>query len=314
MSASAIPDDVDPDEYEVEDVDWLERNAGPVDIASAREDNLGAWERGKSSASEAAVDIREATGAAVVRLPDGDPHATLLVEAAGDDRGPWTGACDCEGWRYNNICAHVVTRACRSVIRSGEVPTNVDYYEQLLTDDQEDADGQDGPLSDIGGLEADGGESKPTVDNTEEDDSPDVVDVEPRGKDAQTTMPHTAGDPFASELATNVPERFVMDMGGEPYIRRAGYAAIARNANLRVTVDPVTAAEETEFEHARYKATVRDADGEVLGEDFGTAHLEGEDLAGAEYQLDELASTRAIRRALEWATGAGSTLQRGGGA
>jgi len=38
----------------------------------------------------------------------------------------------------------------------------------------------------------------------------------------------------------------------------------------------------------------------------------GEDLAGAEYQLDELASTRAIRRTREWATGAGATLRRGG--
>ena len=324
-----LPEGESADDVELATVDWLKRNAGPVDIESVRGGESTAWERGKGAAGKAAVDVRAETGAAVVRLPDGEPHATLLVEAAGDDAGPFAGACDCDGWQYHDgPCAHLVTRAVRNVLRSGEVPTDVGLYEELANaggpgDVDDDQEGDAG-VSDVGGLEehaetAESGEtnpeeggsspSRPTPDGGESTSQTTEI-VESDGKTGR--MPHTAGDPFASELSTNVPERFVMEIGGEPYVRRAGYAAIARDANLRVSVDAVTAAEDTDFQHARYHAVVRDADGEVLGEDFGTAHLAGEDLEGAEYQLDELASTRAVRRALEWATGAGSTLRRGG--
>ena len=327
-----LPEGESADDVDLASVDWLKRNAAPVDIDSVRGGESVAWERGKGAAGKAAVDVRAATGAAVVRLPDGDPHATILVEAAGDETGPFAGACDCEGWRYHEgPCAHLVTRAVRNVLRSGEVPTDVDLYEELKNaggpvvddvqgDDQEENSG----LEDVGGLEEHAETSKSDELNPEEGGSERSTPTLESGETgSQTTeivesdgdtdrMPHSAGDPFASELSTNVPERFVMEIGHEPYIRRAGYAAIARDANLRVSVDSITAAEDTGFEHSRYKATVRSADGEVLGEDFGTAHLAGEDLEGAEYQLDELASTRAVRRALEWATGAGSTLRRGG--
>jgi len=325
MSTGVVPEGVDPDEYEVKSVEWLARNADVVDIASAREEETESWERGKGNAGDAAVEIRQDTGAAVVRLPDGDPHATVLVEGAGEGKGPFAGACDCDAWRYHDgPCAHLVTRAVRSILRSGEVPEDVERYEKLANAGGPDVDEDtDAAMSDIGGLEADGGDQEDsdagddvdaagqTVRGPESGDQhppDDVVDV----ATTDASMPNTAGDPFASELSENVPERFVQKLGGEPYIRRAGYAAIARNADLRVTVEPVTPAEDTDFTHARYKAVVRDVDGDVVGEDFGTAHLEGEDLTGAEYQLDELASTRAIRRALEWATGAGATLQRGG--
>ena len=326
-----LPEGESADDVDLASVDWLKRNAAPVDIDSVRGGESVAWERGKGAAGKAAVDVRAATGAAVVRLPDGDPHATILVEAAGDETGPFAGACDCEGWRYHEgPCAHLVTRAVRNVLRSGEVPTDVDLFKRLknaggpvVDDVQGDDQEGDAGVSDVGGLEQQA-ESAESRDNDPEEagsqashhtpdggetGSHDVEIVESDGNPDR--MPHTAGDPFASQLSTNVPERFVMEIGGETYIRRAGYAAIARDANLRVSVDPVTAAEDTDFQHARYHAVVRDADGEVLGEDFGTAHLEGEDLDGAEYQLDELASTRAVRRALEWATGAGSTLRRG---
>jgi len=327
-----LPEGESADDVDLASVDWLKRNAAPVDIDSVRGGESVAWERGKGAAGKAAVDVRAATGAAIVRLPDGDPHATILVEAAGDETGPFAGACDCEGWRYHEgPCAHLVTRAVRNVLRSGEVPTDVDLYEELknaggpvVDDVQVDDQEGDAGFEDVGGLEqqakaAESGENSPEEAGSEASSpTPDGGETgsqttEIVESDANTDrMPHTAGDPFASELSTNVPERFVMEIGGEPYIRRAGYARIARDANLRVSVDAVTAAEDTEFQHARYHAVVRDADGEVLGEDFGTAHLSGEDLEGAEYQLDELASTRAVRRALEWATGAGSTLRRGG--
>lgn len=312
MSQATTPDSRTVLEADV-DTDLLLRNARRVDIAGEREEETESWMRGKTNASEAAVDSRPSLGVMVVQLPDGSPHGTLLIEADGPDRGPWVGACDCDGWikGKKGACAHLVTRAVRSVLRDGEVPVDVERFQALAAkaDAREDGDSSttdDGEaISDVGGLEDAGeiGVSRNGPEGRDTTTTPDVVDV---------SMPHTAGDPFAQQLDENVPERFVMDLGAGPYIRRAGYAAIARNANLRVTVEPITAAEETDFTHARYHARVLDGDGEILGEDFGTAHLEGEDLEGAEYQLDELASTRAIRRALEWATGAGTTLRRGG--
>ena len=334
MSTGVVPEGTDPEEIEVKNVEWLKRNAGPVDIHAVRGTDSEAWTRGRPAADTAAIDSPDEPGAAVIRLPDGDPHSTILVESAGDKQsyGPWAGACDCKGWQYHDgPCAHLVCRAVMSIQGAGDVPVDVQLYQELANAGGPEPDPDDA-MSDIGGLEADGAGDEQRTDKVDAPDE-DVVDaagqsvagpgasdqhppdeiVDVPADQEDVSMPHTAGDPFASELSENVPERFVMDLGDEPYIRRAGYAAIARNANLRVTVDPVTPAEETDFEHARYKAVVRDADGEVVGEDFGTAHLEGEDLSGAEYQLDELAATRSIRRALEWATGAGATLQRGGG-
>jgi hypothetical protein len=141
---------------------------------------------------------------------------------------------------------------------------------------------------------------------------PDVVDQDstdqpPESTDEDTT-PATPSDPFAKELAEDVPERYVMELRGEPYIRRAGYAALARDAGLRIQIYAVESASETGFEYARYEAMVNDQDGVTLAKDVGTARLETEDLEGAEGELDELAATRAARRALEWATGAGNTL------
>lgn len=70
---------------------------------------------------------------------------------------------------------------------------------------------------------------------------------------------------------------------------------------------PVVPAHETDFQHALYRGQVWEA-GDDPGEgweDVGTARLEHENLDGAEANLDELAATRAITRALSWSTGAG---------
>jgi len=335
MSA-VVPEGEDPDEIEVKSFDWLERNAGPVDISGAREEETESWQRAREQVDGAAVEIRRDTGAAVVRLPDGDAHGTILVEAAGGDRGPFAGACDCDGWRYHDgPCAHLVTRALRSITRSGEVPVDVERYEELRDagglEDDEDADDA---LADVGGLEdvedvddqeqrADGGDqevdveaSGQTVTGPEAGDQhppDDVVDVA-TVDEQEPAAPQTAGDPFAAELAENVPERYVMELGGEPYVRIAGYAAIARQADLRLDYDALTRASEGNHEYAEYEATVRDASGDLIARDMGTAHAEYEDMEDAEAHLDELAITRAYRRAIRLATGGGATLQRGGDA
>jgi hypothetical protein len=335
VSTGVVPEGTDPDDVEVKSVEWLERNAGPVDIADAREGETEAWERGKQNASDAAVEIRQDVGAAVVRLPDGDPHATLLVEGAGSDNGPFAGACDCKGYQYHDgPCAHLVTRAVRSILRSGEVPEDVQRYQELKNAGGPDPDADtDDAMSDIGGLD-DGEEradQEAATDGAGEDDIVDlnaagqsvagpeagdqhppdeIVDV-PADTDENHSVPATPSDPFATQLAENVPERYVMQLGGDTYVRIAGYAAIARQADLRMDYDAVTRARETEYEHAEYEAVVTTPDGEVLARDMGTAHADLEDMTDAEAHLDELAITRAYRRAIRLATGGGATLQRG---
>jgi hypothetical protein len=321
----------------VGDLEWLARNSGRVPVLEQRDDETEAWKRGKGSVDSGEFAARPEPGVMVVRLPDGDPHATVLAEAEGDDTGPFAGACDCKAFQYRGVCAHLVARSVRSILRDGEVPEDVSLFGDLdgdgpatgeLTDQPESS----GAMSDVGGLDdvqEDGSDEEAGADPVDEDADPGgepaettVVDPEETGEDvleARTAAndgpaePAVAGDPFAQELAENVPERFVMDLGGQPYIRRAGFAAIARQADLRPSLEAVVAADETEWSHARYVATIRDADGDVVAQDVGTALAEHEDLANAEAHLDELAATRAIRRALEWATGAGATLQRDGG-
>jgi hypothetical protein len=328
MSTGVVPEGTDPEEVEVKSVEWLERNAGSVDIAGARDRETEVWERGKQHAGDAAVEVRQDVGAAVVRLPDGDPHATLLVEGAGSDNGPFAGACDCKGYQYHDgPCAHLVTRAVRSILRSGEVPEDVQRYQELANAggpepdaDSEDAagdekreertDGMDARGEDIVDVDA-AGQSVTGPEAGDQHPPDEIVDV-PVDAGEDHSVPATPSDPFATQLAENVPERYVMQLGGDTYVRIAGYAAIARQADLRMDYDALTRARETEYEHAEYEAVVTTPDGEVIARDMGTAHAELEDMSDAEASLDELAITRAYRRAIRLATGGGATLKRGG--
>jgi hypothetical protein len=338
MSTGVVPEGTGPEEIEVKSVEWLERNAGAVDIASARGEETEAWQRGKQNASDAAVEVRQDVGAAVVRLPDGDPHATLLVEGAGSDNGPFAGACDCKGYQYHDgPCTHLVTRAVRSILRPGEVPEEVRRYQELANagGPAPDVDPDDA-MSDIGGLDDGDEERADQKAATDGAGNEDVVDVDAAGQpvggpgagdqhppdeivdvpvdaDEDHSVPATPSDPFATQLAENVPERYVMQLNGNTYVHIAGYAAIARQAGLRMDYEPLTRARETEYEHAEYEAVVTTPGGEVIARDMGTAHAELEDMSDAEASLDELAITRAYRRAIRLATGGGATLQRGDG-
>jgi hypothetical protein len=73
--------------------------------------------------------------------------------------------------------------------------------------------------------------------------------------------------------------------------------------DVSVSSQAVTRSSETDFEYAEFEATAIDADGnEYSG--FGTAHIERDD---DKFILNELAETRAMKRAATWATGIGIT-------
>jgi hypothetical protein len=183
-------------------------------------------------------------------------------------------------------------------LRSGTVDAEVvDHTE--ASDDQDDVD-EDPTEPEV-----------VDVDDQAPQDAPEpaTADVEPQGSTDENDVPATPSDPFAQELADDVPQRFVMELRGETYVRRAGYARIARANDLRLSLEEVVGAHETDWEHSKYRARVTDASGDVLVDsEVGSAHIDEEDLSGAAGELDELAATRAARRAVEWATGAGMTV------
>jgi hypothetical protein len=67
----------------------------------------------------------------------------------------------------------------------------------------------------------------------------------------------------------------------------------------------VTLASETDNEYAEFRAVATTEDGQEYS-GFGSAHVERQD-GDDPYLLNELAETRAMKRATAWATGVGMT-------
>ena len=82
---------------------------------------------------------------------------------------------------------------------------------------------------------------------------------------------------------------------------------LAENYGISVVAEPVTLPSATDFEYAEFQATATTEDG-VEYSGFGSAHVDRMDGDDA-HLLAELAETRAMKRAVSWATGIGMTAQ-----
>lgn len=102
-----------------------------------------------------------------------------------------------------------------------------------------------------------------------------------------------------------LPSHFVDQIQGVPTVNRKGYAVIASKYGISVQSEPVTLPSETDFEFAEFKAIAETPEGETYT-GFGSAHISREDGDDA-YLLGELAETRAMKRAVAWASGVGLT-------
>jgi len=145
-----------------------------------------------------------------------------------------------------------------------------------------------------------GGLSSEPPNETQEVDA-EIVDHSPGQEDTDIPdNPDVTQDPVDW-----MPSHFIDSIQGVPTVNRKGYAVIAAQYNVSVVAEPVVRASETDFEHAEFKAIATTEDGQEYS-GFGSAHIERGD-GDDEYLLNELAETRAMKRAVAWATGVGMT-------
>jgi len=277
----------------------LPHKARRVDPFEARDQQSESFRRARDN--DVRVQESDAPGRATVKIADGDTHDVVLVE---DDRGH-VGYCDCDGFHFHegdlpgDSCAHIVALSMESVLDDSLITTLDDVV-------------------DPGGSPA-GDDSESSEVEIVDDDQEKTVDVQEASPDPEGSRADHAGtptpadddrpapaidDPFADAIE-GVNDRFVMTLGGDPYIRREGFQRLARREGYRVKSEMRTWASDTDNELAEARAVVRDQEGEVVATGTGTAYLPDEDLSGATGNLNELAETRAISRAMGWATGAG---------
>lgn len=103
-----------------------------------------------------------------------------------------------------------------------------------------------------------------------------------------------------------VPDYMIAEVEGQPTINKRGYALIANHFDIVVQSEMITIAGETDHEYAEFKATSYKK-GESPEEGY-TGHATArasEDRRGIEDNLNEMAETRAMKRAVAWASGLG---------
>ncbi|UXF50488.1 hypothetical protein 7908G3F9_25 [Haloquadratum phage sp.] len=164
-------------------------------------------------------------------------------------------------------------------------------------------------------------ETKTDGGQAETDDSPRVIpdgEILPHDYD-EPNHPETESDDGdgAGGSAANIPENPDIDKNpvewlpdhlidiveGVPTISRKGYCIVCQQYGVSIESESIVRSSDTEFEYAEFRAVAVDSDGKAYS-GFGTAHVErGDD----PYLLNELAETRAMKRAATWATGVGLT-------
>lgn len=85
-------------------------------------------------------------------------------------------------------------------------------------------------------------------------------------------------------------------------LNKRGTQVVRSALNLEVNAEEEITGYETDFEYARYRATVKTPDGQTFNA-VGDAHID--ESGNEKWDLDRLAETRAKKRAVKWSTGGG---------
>jgi len=123
---------------------------------------------------------------------------------------------------------------------------------------------------------------------------------------SSASLPGDVPESVRTDPLDVVPDYMVTDVEGQPTINKRGYAVIAHHFDVVVQSEAITTAGETDHEYAEFGATAwKKEDGpERCYTGHGTARA-SEDRRGIENNLNEMAETRAMKRAVAWASGVG---------
>lgn len=287
-------------------VDDVPDAANVLDFSLVKENGTTSWSRAVQSAG-AGTTIEQPKDDRpdlfIVELQDSeDGHNVSLAEERGSET--FIGWCSCDGYKFDQgdgPCAHL----CRVRQAHALDDVTVPYVDPVQDVDAEvrepDVDDQEDGAENVQELEPASGADDSDADPQGE--RPDHAGG-PTPSPANAPRAPSAADPFADSLQ-DVDDRFIMTLGGDEYIKREGYARLAYVQGLEIDTELVTWASDTDFTAAEARAVVRDPETDRTWSGHATAHLEDEDLSGAAGNLNELAETRAITRALAWATGEG---------
>lgn len=278
---------------------------GARELNFSRAKSTESWERALRHAQNAEIDAEWGSlGAQTVTLPDSeDTHRTLLVKTPDET---YVGACDCDGFLHHETpCAHLCSLRQLEGLGDHHVRTNGGYADELLSTEPADDSTDDRTAT---------ADEKMDTEDTAQPEKNGAAGADERSSEDVVDIPSEAGSPqrrrrdaFAEPLP-DVDGQYVMEMGGETYIRRAGYARLGQQQGFRPVPEIVQYAHEDNGQRAVVLGKILNDEGEIIAQDVGTAGPpEYEDMDGAEANLDELATTRALTRAMAWATGEGLT-------
>ena len=113
-------------------------------------------------------------------------------------------------------------------------------------------------------------------------------------------------DSLLSDPLDVLPDYMIDVVEGQPTINKRGYAVIAEHFGIVVQSEAITTAGETDHEYAEFKARAwkKDDGPECAYTGHATARA-SEDRQGLADNLNEMAETRAMKRAVAWASGLG---------
>jgi len=140
--------------------------------------------------------------------------------------------------------------------------------------------------------------------NTKADGGEAVMQTQETQEDSMKTEEPDIEEPDIDKNPVEwLPDHLIDIVEGVPTISRKGYCIVCQQYGVSIESEAVVRSSSAEFEYAEFRAVAVDADGKKFT-GFGTAHIErGDD----PYLLNELAETRAMKRAATWATGVGLT-------
>jgi hypothetical protein len=140
-----------------------------------------------------------------------------------------------------------------------------------------------------------------SADATSADAAPGDADRPDPAADLPDEMRSVRTDPLDV-----VPGYMIAEVEGQPTINKRGYAVIANHFDIVVNAEPITTAGETDHEYAEFRARAwhKDDGPEHAYTGHGTARAT-EDRRGIADNLNEMAETRAMKRAVAWASGVG---------